>query len=62
MTAGTVVVGGAQYIRSSIPNGQVGSSVKMLNKVYVDAYGVDGNMIALDFFMNNSIHRSSSQQ
>jgi len=62
MTAGTVVVGGAQYIRSSIPNGQIGSSVKMLNKVYVDAYGVDGNMIALDFFMNNSIHRSSSQQ
>jgi len=62
ITAGTVQIGGPNFIRSSIPNGQTGSVVKMVNKVYVNASGVDGNMVALDFFMNNSVHKSTSQQ
>jgi hypothetical protein len=58
LTAGTVVVGGPNFIRSTLPNGTTGSLVKMTNKVYINASGVDGNMAALDFFMRNGTHRS----
>jgi hypothetical protein len=51
-TAGTVTVGGANYIESTIPNGSPGSVVKMKNKVYIDAYGVAGNMVTLDRFFS----------
>ena len=52
LTAGTVVVGGPNYIRSTLANGVAGSRVTMANKVYMSG-GVDGNMAALDFFMRN---------
>jgi hypothetical protein len=58
LTAGTIVVGGSNYIRSTLPSGTSGSLVKMPNKVYINANGVDGNMAALDFFMRNSTRRS----
>jgi hypothetical protein len=61
ITAGTVVIGGPNFIRSSIPNGQSGSAVNMLSKVYVNANGVDGNMVALNFFIRNGSHRSLIQ-
>jgi len=58
LTAGTIVVGGANFIRSTIANGTSGSVVKMVNKVYITGAGVDGNMAALDFFMRGSTHRT----
>jgi hypothetical protein len=58
LTAGTVVVGGSNYIRSTLSNGTTGAFIKMPNKVYINANGVDGNMAALDFFMRNSTRRS----
>ena len=54
LIAGTVVVGGPNIIRSSVPNGTIGSVVKMVSKVNVNANGVDGNMAALDFFMRGN--------
>lgn len=56
LTAGTVVVGGPNYIRSTLANGVAGSRVKMANKVLITG-GVDGNMAALDFFMKNAISK-----
>ena len=52
LTAGTVVVGGPNLIRSSIPNGISGSVVRMPNVVRFQGQngGVDGNIAALDFF------------
>ena len=60
LTAGTVVVGGATFIRSSVPSGVSGSRVRMTSKVNIAgaSAGVDGNMAALDFFMRNGVHRS----
>ena len=57
LTAGSVVVGGPAYIRSSIPNGVTGSKIVMPNKVYITGNGVDGNMAALDFFIRMGNHR-----
>jgi hypothetical protein len=66
LTAGTVVVGGTNQIRSSIPNGQTGSVVKVTsmmrfaqipNKGAVDI-GVDGNLAAFDFFYRHGTRRS----
>jgi len=52
LTAGTVVVGGATFIRSTVPAGTTGSRVRMTSKVNIAGAGagVDGNMAALDFF------------
>jgi hypothetical protein len=61
LIAGTVDVGGANFIKSTVANGQSGSTVKMVQKVYINATGVDGGMAALDFFMRNNSHRSTSQ-
>lgn len=58
LIAGSILVGGAKYIKSTIPNGSTGSVVKMKNKIYINATGVDGNMAALDFFMRNGNYRS----
>ena len=69
LTAGTLVVGGPAFIKSTIPNGTTGSNVKMTSKVNFAVVpgslspsvnlniNVDGNMAALDFFMRNSVHR-----
>jgi len=66
LTAGTVVVGGTNQIRSSIPNGQSGSVVKVTsmmrfaqipNRGTVD-FGVDGNLAAFDFFYRHGTRRS----
>jgi hypothetical protein len=60
--AGTVSVGNPNFIKSTVTNGQAGSSIKMLNKVYLyakgGANGADGNIAALDFFMRNNTNRS----
>jgi hypothetical protein len=54
-TAGTITVGGANYIISTIPNGVPGSVVKMINKVYISGKGgVDGNMVTLDRFVGSA--------
>jgi len=58
VTAGTIVVGGTNFIRSTLPNGTTGAYVKVPGKLYVNANGVDGNMAALDFFIRNGNHRS----
>jgi len=58
LIAGTIEVGNPNFIQSSIPNGVAGSSVKMGNKVYINAKGVDGNMAAFDFYGRNAFHRS----
>jgi hypothetical protein len=51
-TAGTITVGGANYIQSTIPNGAPGSVVKMVNKVYISGKGgVAGGMQTLDVFI-----------
>jgi hypothetical protein len=65
LTAGTVVIGGPNYIKSTIPNGVTGSNIKIAQKVYFGQslglgpvnIGVDGNMAALDFFARNSFRR-----
>ena len=69
LTAGSVVVGGANFIRSTIPNGQAGSSIVWTGSVpsasqtrayFRGANGfstVDGNLVALDYFMWNGNHR-----
>ena len=61
LIAGTVEVGNPNFIFSSIPNGIAGSSIKMVNKVYVNQKGVDGNMAALDFYARNAFHRTPFQ-
>ena len=52
LTAGSIVVGSPNLIRSSIPNGTQGSVIKMTSKVnFIGEFaGVDGNIAALDFF------------
>ena len=61
LTAGTVVVGGPNLIRSSIPNGISGSVVRMPNNVRFQGQnsGVDGNIVALDFFKRSWTRRLS---
>ena len=55
LTAGTVIIGGSDKISSTIPEGTLGSNVKMLNKVLIDGaggnsgYGGDG--AAMAYFM-----------
>jgi hypothetical protein len=62
LTAGTILVGGAQFIASTIPEDTIGSNVQMTSKVYISgsdgASTVDGDMAALDFFMRNATRRS----
>lgn len=57
-TAGQVVIGAPDKIYNTIPNGQSGSAIKMLNRVVIAGLGefggVDGDMMAFDFFMQQS--------
>jgi len=59
LTAGLVVAGGPAFISNTIPQGVAGSSVQMLNKVNINGQygGIDGNMIAMEFFIKNGVHR-----
>jgi hypothetical protein len=57
LVAGTVLVGNPNLIGSTVLAGQIGSSIKMVQKVYFNGKGVDGNMAALDFFLRGALHR-----
>ena len=61
-TAGQVVIGGPDKIYNTIPNGTAGSAIKMLNRVNIaglgDFGGVDGDMLAFDYFMLQSSRKS----
>jgi len=61
-TAGQVTIGGPNVISNTIPQGTVGSSVQMLNKVNITGAGenglVDGDMMAFDFFMKHNFRRT----
>ena len=53
-TAGQVVIGGPDKIYNTIPNGSIGSSIKVLNRVKISGVNggaVDGNMMAYNFFL-----------
>jgi hypothetical protein len=56
LVAGSVLVGGPNKISSTVPNGQVGSNIKMTSKVNFTGAttGIDGNMPAFFYFMNQS--------
>lgn len=56
LTAGTVVVGGPNYIRSTIPSGITGSNVKFTAKANFVGQNaaVDGNMAAFSFYARNA--------
>ena len=63
-TAGTVVIGGPNQINNTIPAGQAGSRVEMVNKVNffgTDGGLIDGGLMALDFFMTNATKRGGSR-
>lgn len=49
--AGTISVGGPNYMKSTVAPGLPGSDIKMVNKVYITGTKVDGGMAALDMFM-----------
>ena len=55
--AGTVSIGGPNFVKSTVANGLVGSGIKMANKVYITGKGVDGSMAALDMFMRSATKR-----
>jgi hypothetical protein len=57
-TAGTITVGGPNYISSTVANGNVGSVVKMVQKVYVTGAGVAGNMLVLDRFISTARNKT----
>lgn len=58
-TAGTVVVGGPNFITSTIPAGTSGSSNKLLvtGNFYGAYAGVDGGYVAMQYFINHFTHR-----
>ena len=49
--AGTVYVGGPNFMKSTVAPGLTGSGIKMLNKVYFGGKGVDGGIPAFNMFM-----------
>ena len=55
--AGTVSVGGPNFVKSTVANGAIGSAIKMANTVYITSKGVDGDMAALDMFMRSATKR-----
>jgi len=66
LIAGTVSVGGPNFIASTIPAGQSGSNVKMLNKVNIAGatgtglpYGVDGTMMSESYFIHAANYRGN---
>jgi hypothetical protein len=60
LVAGSVLVGGPNKIASTVPNGQVGSVIKMTSKINFSGAttGIDGNMPAFFYFMNQSSKKS----
>jgi hypothetical protein len=56
LTAGTVVVGGPNFIRSTVPAGTTGSNVKFTAKANFTGQNaaVDGNLAALGFYARNA--------
>jgi len=63
-TAGTVVIGGPNQINNTIPAGQAGSSVQIVNKANffgTDGGLIDGGLMALDFFMTNATKRGGTR-
>ena len=58
-TAGTVVIGGPDKITNTIPQGTIGSSVVMRNKVNINGSlgGIGGDMTAGNFFYKQFHHR-----
>ena len=57
--AGTVSIGGPNFMKSTVLPGLPGSGIKMQNKVYIGSKGVDGSMAALDMFMRSATKRGS---
>ena len=49
--AGTVYVGGPNFMKSTVAAGLPGSAIKMANKVYFSGKGVDGAIPAFNMFM-----------
>jgi len=62
LIAGTVSVGGPNFIKSTIANGAVGSSINMKNKVYFPGNTVDGNMPALNMFIRSGTKRGNTSR
>jgi hypothetical protein len=63
-TAGTVVIGGPNQINNTIPAGQPGSRVEIVNKANFfgsDGGLIDGGLMALDFFMTNATKRGGTR-
>jgi hypothetical protein len=62
LIAGTVQIGGPNKIGSTIPNGQSGSRVKMVNKVNITGAlaGIDGGLPALQMFLGAGNHKSTT--
>lgn len=60
MNAGTVVIGGQDFITSTVPQGQLNSSVKFLDKVLLEGpnSGVDGNMAAWFYYVGQGVWRN----
>jgi len=58
--AGTVSVGGPNFIKSTVTNGQVGSAIQMKNKVYFVGNGVDGGIPAFNMFMKHATKRGNA--
>ena len=75
-TAGTITVGGANFIKSTVANGVPGSVVKMKNKVYfgivpgssattgvtLTSAAVDGGFRAMQMFLSAGNHKTDTQQ
>ena len=59
LIAGTVSVGGPNFIKSTIANGATGSSVQMVNKVYFPGNSVDGNIPAFNMFIRSGTKRGN---
>ena len=59
LIAGTVSVGGPNFIKSTIANGSVGSSINMISKVYFPGNSVDGNIPALNMFIRSGTKRGN---
>ena len=60
MNAGTVVIGGQDFITSTVPQGQLNSSVKFLDKVLLEGpnSGVDGNMAAWFYYVGQGVWKN----
>ena len=59
MNAGTVVIGGQDFISSTVPAGQLNSSVRFSDKVIMEGpnAGVDGNMAAWFYYIGQGVWR-----